>query len=92
MHQVGDNVPAKFNAMLHCKRVQVRRECASPTVTMFSCHMCKVAKRVEMTCSAIKRHVERDHSMFTCNNAHCLASFHSVEARDIHSAVHMKKR
>ncbi len=30
--------------------------------------------------------------MFTCNNAHCLAGFHSVEACDIHSAVHMKKK
>ncbi len=92
VHQVGEDVPAEFHAMLHCKRVEVKRRCASPTVTMFSCRMCKVAKKVKPSCAAIKRHVERDHAMFTCNNAHCLAGFRTADARDIHTAVHMKKR
>ncbi len=92
MHQVGEDVPAEFDATLRCKCVEVRRECAFPTVTKFSCHVCKVAKRVEPTCAAIKRHVERDHGMFTCNNAHCTAGFRTADACDIHSAVDMKKR
>ncbi len=58
VHQVGDDIPREFNATLCCKCVQVRCECASPTVTMFSCRICKVAKKVELTHAAIKRHVE----------------------------------
>lgn len=67
-------------------------KCTSPMVTMFSCRICKCAKKVESTCVAIKRHVKSDHGMFTCNNAHCIAGFWTMKARDLHSAVHMQKR
>ncbi len=67
----------------------VQKPSVSKTVKRFNCLICKTF--MEDSRTAIKRHVEQNHGMFTCSNAHCVAGFRSQNAHDIHSAVHMRK-
>ncbi len=93
VHRVGEAIPTALNPKVICKRVAAAQPCANVSVkTMFTCKVCKVAKRIESTCAAIKRHVEHKHGMYTCRNVHCVAGFKSQSGRDIHEAVHMPKK
>ena len=81
--------PASFDVQLQVKRVQVRPPCSNVIVCKFNCLICKVF--TDNTRAAVKHHIERDHQMFTCNNAHCITGFWTASGRDVHAAVHMKK-
>ncbi len=81
--------PQSFDVQLRVKRVEVQRPSSSVVVRKFNCLICKDC--TQNTHAAVKCHVECDHQMFTCNNAHCIAAFCTASGRDVHAAVHMKK-
>ncbi len=93
VHRVGRAIPAALNPKVICKCVADAQPCANVSVkTMFTCKVCKVVKCVESTRAAIKHHVEQEHGMYTCRNAHCVAGFKLQSGRNIHEAVHMPKK
>ncbi len=92
-HNMRSPVPTTLSPSVTCKCVDVSMPCVTQTVkTMFTCMVCTVSRWVEASRAAIKRHVEQEHGMFTCRNAHCIAGFKSETGRDIPNDVHMPKK
>ncbi len=58
-------------------------------VHKFNCLVCQVF--VHESRMGVKHHVENEHAMYTCRNAHCVAGFKTAQGRDLHSSVHIKK-
>ncbi len=82
-------VPHRFQPVLSLTRVVRDTEGSGRPLLMFHCRVCSSA--VEKLRAKLKRHIEVSHGLYTCKNAHCVAAFKSASARDIHSAVHIKK-
>ncbi len=89
-YHASSPMPKLLNVQLQLKRVSPPQPCTDVNIVCkFNCLICK--NLVADTRALVKCHIESEHDMFTCRNAHCVAGFRTEKGRDVHAAVHIKK-